>query len=98
MRREVVIAEIARRAEALRTRGAASAYLFGSIARGEAGPSSDLDLFIDIAPGRKFSLLDLAGIQRYLQDELKVPVDITTRGSLHPRLREQIEREARRIF
>lgn len=98
MKRDAAIAEITHRAEALKARGAAAAFLYGSTARDEAGPASDLDLFIDIAPNRKFSLLDLAGIQRFLQEELRMRVDVTTRGSLHSRLRADIEREALRVF
>jgi uncharacterized protein len=82
----------------LKARGAASAYLFGSTARGEATSLSDLDIFIDLVPNRKFSLTDLAGIQNYLGRELNVPVDVTTRSSLHPKLRGDIEREAVRAY
>ena len=59
-----------------------------------ATPESDLDIFIDLVPDRKFSLIDLAGIQNYLERELRVPVDVTTRSSLHPMLKSDIEREA----
>jgi hypothetical protein len=54
MTREQAIAEIAVSAAALRARGVEAAYLFGSTARGEARPDSDLDVFVDIAPGAKF--------------------------------------------
>jgi hypothetical protein len=45
----------------------ASLYLFGSVARNEAGPGSDVDLFVDIEPGRTFSLIDLVGLKQLLQ-------------------------------
>ena len=98
MKRDSAIAEIANRATALKARGAAAAFLFGSTLRDEADDKSDLDLFIDIAPDRKFSLIDLAGIQRFLQNELHTTVDVTTRGSLHPKLRSDIERQALRVY
>jgi uncharacterized protein len=98
MKREDALAQIASYSAALKERGAASAYLFGSTVRDEASSTSDLDIFIDLVPNRKFSLIDLAGIQNYLERELKVPVDVTTRSSLHPKLKSQIEREAVRAY
>ena len=78
--------------------GATSLYLFGSTARNEAMASSDLDIFIDYDPGRRFSLIDLVGIKQFLEEELEVEVDVTTRNSLHPMLRTDIEHSAVRIF
>jgi predicted nucleotidyltransferase len=98
MNRDVAIAALAARADALRAQGAASAYLFGSTIRDEARPDSDLDIFIDIAPGRRFSLFDLLRIQHFLEDELGREVDLTTRDSLHPLLRAEIERDAVQVF
>lgn len=96
MTREQALAAISGRADALRARGAAAAFLFGSTARDEA--RSDSDVFIELVPGRKFSLIDLAGIRNFLVTELGVEVDLTTRASLHPELRDVIEQEAIRAF
>ncbi|MCV9936664.1 nucleotidyltransferase family protein [Boseaceae bacterium BT-24-1] len=98
MTRDEAAFELARRADALRARGAQAAYLFGSTARNEATAGSDIDVFIDVAPGRKFSLVDLAGMRSYLAEQLGVEIDLTTRKGLHPKLREQIEGEAIRVF
>ncbi|AZO82222.1 MULTISPECIES: nucleotidyltransferase family protein [unclassified Bosea (in: a-proteobacteria)] len=98
MTREQAIAEIAVSAPALRARGVEAAYLFGSTARGEARPDSDFDVFVDIAPDAKFSLLDLAGVHRLLNESIGRKVDVTTRESLHPKLRSEIERDAVRVF
>lgn len=62
------------------------------------GPSSDLDLFIDYDPDKKFSLVDLTGIKLYLEDEFATAVDITTRDSLHPMLKDRIESSALQVF
>lgn len=78
--------------------GATALYLFGSTARNEATPGSDLDLFIDYDPEGRFNAFDLVGIKLLLEEELHVPVDVTTRDSLHPRLRLGIESSAVRIF
>ncbi len=98
MKRSEAIEKLKAQADAIRALGATSLYLFGSVARDEAGASSDLDLFIDYDPERKFSLLDLAGLKIYLEDELATDVDVTTRNGLHPRLKDKIENSAIRIF
>jgi uncharacterized protein len=85
-------------ADAVKARGALALYLFGSAARNEAVPESDLDLFIDYDPTKKFSLVDLVGIKHLLEDSLGVEVDLTTRDSLHPMLRKNIEKSAIRVF
>jgi prevent-host-death family protein len=81
----------------LRAKGVAALFLFGSIARGEGRPASDVDLFVD--PARSgFSLLDLAGLQAFLAERLGRDVDLATRDSLHPALRSGIEASALRVF
>jgi uncharacterized protein len=96
--RNEAIAKLKGCADAVKARGATSLYLFGSSARNEARPDSDLDLFVDYDPKTKFSLLDLAGIKNLLEDALAIEVDVTTRDSLHPQLRADIERSAIRVF
>lgn len=85
-------------ADAVRARGATSLYLFGSTARGEAATGSDIDVFVEYDPASHFSLLDLAGIKVLLEEKLGVQVDVTTRDSLHPLLRQRIEQSAIRVF
>ncbi len=82
----------------LRARGAVSLFLFGSTARNEAGPDSDLDLFLDYDPAENFSLMDLLAIKHLLEDNLGVAIDLTTRDSLHPALRESILKSAVQVF
>jgi uncharacterized protein len=98
MNKREAIAKLKRHADAIKALGATSLYLFGSVARDEAKTRSDLDLFIDYDPDGKFSLLELVGIKLLLEEKLGVQVDVTTRDSLHPMLRADIEQSAVRVF
>ena len=96
MRRDDVIELLRANAEDLKGLGVTSLFLFGSTARDEARPDSDVDLFVD--DDDRLDLFALAGLQRHLSELLGRKVDVGTRGGLDPRLREQIENESIRIF
>jgi len=70
--------------------GASNVRVFGSVVRGEARPGSDVDLLVDMEPGR--SLLDLAGLHLELEDLLGFPVEIGT--DVKPRIRDRVLAEA----
>jgi predicted nucleotidyltransferase len=72
--------------------GAHNVRVFGSVARGEARPDSDVDILVDMEPGR--SLLDLGGFLVELQTLLGVEVDVVTEKGLRPRVRAQVMQEA----
>lgn len=72
--------------------GARAIRVFGSIARGEADGESDVDLLVELEPGR--SLLDLGGLQVELSDFLGRNVDVVTDASLKERIRGRVLREA----
>jgi uncharacterized protein len=98
MERTFAVAALKREAPAVRALGATGLYLFGSTVRNEASDRSDLDLFVDYDAGSRFSLVELVGIKQLLERRLGVSVDITTRDSLDPLLRDAIESSAERIF
>jgi predicted nucleotidyltransferase len=98
MTRDEIIARIRKHADAIRAEGATSLYLFGSAAREDMGPASDIDVFVDYDPESRFSLLNLSGIRLIVMDELNREVDITTRSSLRPPLREKILADAVRVL
>lgn len=98
MRRSDALEALTRHEAALRALGATAIYLFGSTARDEARRDSDLDLFVDYDPDETFSLIELIKIKHFLEDRLNVAVDVTTRDSLHPRLKARIEAEAVRVL
>lgn len=76
-------------------RGASNIRVFGSVARDEATASSDVDLLVELEPGR--SLVDLGGLVMDLADLLGVDVDVITEGGLSPRMRERVLAEAVRL-
>ena len=79
--------------------GATHMYLYGSRARADGRADSDVDLFIDYDPSVQIpSLFKLIALEQALSAELGVPVSIATRRSLHPLMREGIERDAICIF
>jgi predicted nucleotidyltransferase len=98
MTRQDAIAVLKQEASALKALGATGLYLFGSTARDFAGSESDLDLFIDYDSGSRFSFVELVGIKQLLEGRLGVQVDVTTRDSLDPLLKDQIEASAERVF
>jgi uncharacterized protein len=75
-----------------RSHGATNIRVFGSIARGTAGPESDLDLLINLEPDR--DLFDLIAIQQDLEDLLGRKVDVLTEGGISRYIRDEILREA----
>jgi predicted nucleotidyltransferase len=84
-----------KRAEVLRTaarHGASNVRVIGSVARGEAGPDSDLDLLVELERGR--SLLDHAALVLDLQAVLECRVDVATEQGLRPRVRDRVLAEA----
>ena len=72
--------------------GAHNIRIFGSVARGEARPDSDVDFLVDMEPGR--SLLDMGGLLMDLRDALGCKVDVVTERGLKRRIRERIIKEA----
>lgn len=96
------LAEVTRRIGEVRSailaEGATALYVYGSRARGDHRSDSDLDVFVDFEPGTGFSLLEIAGIKITLEGVLGLDVHVTTRASLHPLLRDAIEREAVRVL
>ena len=72
--------------------GAREVRIFGSVARGETGPESDVDFLVELEAGR--SLFDLGGLQMELESLLGCRVDVVTVRGLKARIRERVLREA----
>lgn len=66
--------------------------MFGSLARGEAGGASDVDLLVDLKPG--YTLIDLAAFRREAAEILGLSVDVATVDMLKERIRDEVMAEA----
>lgn len=72
--------------------GASNVRVFGSVARGEARPNSDVDFLVEIEADR--SLLDRIGLIQDLEDLLGRKVDVAKAENLHERIRDRVLKEA----
>jgi uncharacterized protein len=78
--------------DAAESHGVSHVRVFGSLARGEAKAASDIDLLVDLKPGR--TLLDLAAFRREASEILDLPVDVATADMLKERIRSEVLVEA----
>ena len=94
MNRDQVIATLRSHEAELRRRGVRHAALFGSVARGEAGPRSDIDILIELDAQVPIGVFDYVAITQFLADLFPVQVDVANRGGLKPLVRSRVERDA----
>ena len=92
MNREEAITILHEALPALRGRfGILDLSIFGSVARNEAGPGSDLDVLANLGPDA--DLIDLINLGQALEDLLGIPVDLTTPNALKAEARPSIEKD-----
>lgn len=96
--KEKVFAQLSALERPLRERGLTSLALFGSYVRRTARADSDIDVLVEIAPGMRFSLVDLVSLKDYLEDRLGRSVDVVTKDGLDPVIRDRVLREAEAVF
>lgn len=84
--------------EALRSKGVSALYVFGSVARGEARPGSGVDVLIEIEPGTRFHVIDLANVYNRLTAALGVEVDIITSRASPSAVQQRAIKEAVRVY
>ncbi|MDJ1183453.1 nucleotidyltransferase family protein [Roseofilum casamattae] len=96
MNKEQVLAMLGDRREELEALGVKSLDLFGSVARDEARPDSDIDFLVDFSI--EASLFDLFRLQHYLEDLFGCEIDLGTADALREHLREPVLQEAIRAF
>jgi predicted nucleotidyltransferase len=98
MDREHVIATLRGHEPELRAAGIMRLSLFGSTARGDYRPDSDIDLLAAFDDTRRISLLDVVGIEGQISRILGRTVELVEEGTLKPRVRKKVEAEAVRAF
>lgn len=98
MDREHVIATLRGHESELRTAGITRLSLFGSTARGDYRPDSDIDLLAAFDETRRISLLTVVGIEQQISRMLDRPVELVEEGTLKPRVLKNVEAEAVRAF
>lgn len=96
MKRQEAITVLTNNQKSLKEFGVSSLMLFGSVARDEARPDSDVDLLVEF--DRPVGLFTFARLKRYLEEILDSPVDLGTPDSLKPYLKEAITQEVIRAF
>jgi uncharacterized protein len=94
MNAQEVLGTLRRSERTLRARGIAHAALFGSVARGDNRPDSDIDILIEFDPNAHVTVFDYVGVKDYIASLFSQPVDVIDREALKPHLRAPSERDA----
>jgi predicted nucleotidyltransferase len=93
-----VIALLKQHESFFREKGITHLAVFGSVARGDASEHSDIDLVIEVDETKKFSLLDLIGLEFDVTDRMGKKVDVLTWGSFGPRTEARVRKDAVHVF
>ena len=93
-----IIAGLADCSNALRAEGVEHLAIFGSRARGDERPDSDLDVLVDIAPDARFSLINLSGVALLIEDKTGLPTQIVLRRAAPPEFIARISDDLVQVF
>jgi predicted nucleotidyltransferase len=96
--REQVVTTLREHQQELKAAGIVRLSVFGSTARGDRRPDSDIDLLAAFDESMPISLLDMAGLEIQLSQVLGHKVDLVEEGTLKPRVQVEVESEAVRAF
>jgi hypothetical protein len=94
MEKEAIITRLKENEPALRARGVAHAALFGSRARGDNRPDSDIDIMIETRPDALQDIHDYVALKSYIAGLFKEPVDVIDRSFLKPLVRPPVEADS----
>lgn len=94
MEKQDILARLREHQAALNAKGVSHAALFGSRARGDDRPDSDIDILVEIAPDVPMDVFAYVGIVHSIEDLFPVRVDVSNRAALKPHVRPFAERDA----
>ena len=94
MDKQEVLDRLRENEHALRERGVIHAALFGSLARGEQRPDSDIDIMVEVAADAPIGVFEYVGIVHLIEDMFPSRVDVANRNTLKPIVRPHAERDA----
>ena len=94
MNRQEAIEILQRNQDALRACGIQHAALFGSVARGEAHRTSDVDVLIELDPAMKLDMFAYAGLKRFVAELFEGSIDVVNKDALKPHLRRSVADDA----
>jgi uncharacterized protein len=97
MEKEALISKIEAIKPILQAEGVAHLDLFGSRARGNPSPTSDLDILIDVDPSARFSLIDLVGVEHLVGEATGIPANAFMRRSLDDNFLRSISRDVIKV-
>jgi predicted nucleotidyltransferase len=94
MDRESILRTLSEHRTVLNNYGVRSIRLFGSFARGEGSPGSDVDLLVEFEPAAHVGLFEFIRLKNELSELLGCTVDLATPGALHKAMKDDILKEA----
>src|ERR1700726_1638227 len=98
MNANTAIATLRRHEQALRERGVAHAAIFGSVARGDDRPDSDIDILVEFEPGAEGTIYEYVRLKEFVASLFDGPVDVIDRDALKPHLRPPAARDTLYAF